>query len=477
MPSVIMTRSGPLVRLCPWVKAIEPLLEYDYIEFNGGFSGEKRALYFLDGDCGYFPAGFQQPVGEALSRMGIETSLVDERDRGRLFRPFQWGLISELRAGQKEVLNAILAHDHGQIVCATGFGKSFLIGELIRGLPDSRFIVTAPGISETRNLYSRLKDIVPADELGLLGAGSKDPPDRRVTVAVSRSLHKADFEHCDLFLFDEAHMCGHNTITHMLLTRLGDSRNYGFTATPKGRSDKSDKVIESVFGQPIAEFDYSDCVTAGNVTPIDVIFYDVPGDVQASKSPFGNKLVQNKRRFYWRNEVRNLTIAAVCRSLPETEHVLVMVDSVDHLLHLAALLPEYALVYGDGNDLAKRAAALRITLMNRHSNSKEEHEKIYEEFRNGSIRRVIATGVYKQAVDFPLLSVLVRADGSPSPILSSQIPGRLSRLSKGKGHGVLVDFRDLFNSTAKGHYHARLKNYRKNGWSIDHRGDILSEEG
>jgi superfamily II DNA or RNA helicase len=141
------------------------------------------------------------------------------------------------------------------------------------------------------------------------------------------------------------------------------------------------------------------------------------------------------------------------------------------------LLPEYALVYGEGNDLAKRAAALKITLMNRHSNSKEEHEKIYEEFRNGSIRRVIATGVYKQAVDFPLLSVLVRADGSPSPILSSQIPGRLSRLSRGKGRGVLVDFRDLFNSTAKGHYHARLKNYRKNGWSIDHRGDILSEEG
>lgn len=474
MTKVTLTRSGPLVRMSPWVSAIEPLLEYEYSAFDTDFVPQKRALYHLDGDSGYFPAGFFLPVGETLARMGIKTVHKDERDRARLYRPFRWDLISELRAGQKEVLEAILSHDLGTVVCATGFGKSFLIGELIRGFPDSRFIVTAPGISETKNLYNRIKEIVPAKDLSLLGAGSKDPPDRRVAVAVSRSVHKADFQNADFFLCDEAHSCGHNVFSTMLLSSLGDSRNYGFTATPSGRSDKSEKVMEALFGVPIARFEYQDCVEAGNVTPIDVIFYKVPGEIASSQSRFGNKFVQNKRRFYWRNEVRNLTIALIAKELPEDEQILIMVESVDHLIHLAKLLPDYALVYGDGNDLQKRAAAQRIKLENRHSHTKEESDKIYNEFRAGTLKKAIATGVYKQGVDFPGLSVLIRADGSPSKIASSQIPGRLSRLSADKNRAVLIDFWDVFNETAKRNYFMRMRNYKKNGWRITHK-DVLTE--
>lgn len=470
---VTLTRSGPLVRLSPWVTDIEPLLSYDYSSFDGS-SHETKILYHLVDGAGYFPSGFQKTVRETLARMGHRTEFIDERDRARLYQPFQWELVSELRSGQKEVLESILAHDHGVVVCATGFGKSFLIGELVRGMPNSRFIISAPGISETRNLHDRLKGIVPPEELSMLGAGSKDSPDRRVVVTTSKSAYKADFLKADFFLCDEVHMCGHNMFSTMLMANLGDSRNYGFTATPKGRSDRSDRIIEAIFGPQIATFNYSDCVASGNVVPIDVVFWQVPGDIPSTDSRYGSKMVINKRRFYWRNEVRNLTVATVARDLPDDEQVLIMVENIDHMLHLAELLPDYTLVYGAGNDLEARARSLRKRIDNPHTDTPEKFEQIYRGFKEGSVRKVISTGVYKQGVDFPQLSVLVRADGSPSPIASIQIPGRISRLSKDKNRAVLYDFRDTFNKTALNNFYARRRHYLAAGWTVTYK-DILEE--
>lgn len=458
--------------MCPWLSLVEPLLQYDYVPFDNPRGAEKRFLFHRDGECGYFPAGFEETVCEFLAKEGVRFTIEDERDRKRLFKPFQWDRISALRPGQREVLEAIVKHDHGSVVCSTGFGKSFLIGELTKGFPDSRFIIAAPRIAETKNIFNRLCEVLPREEISLLGAGSKDPADRRVAVSVSNSLKKASFDTCDFFIFDEAHMCGHNSVTTNLLAMLGDSRNYGFTATPVGRSDKSDRVIEALFGREIARFDYQDCVEAGNVTQIHVAVYNVPGEIASSHSPFGNAFIQNKRRYYWRNEVRNLIIACVAREVPKNESVLIMVESVDHLIHLAALLPEFAVVCGDNNDLQRRATSLRLKLMNRMGDTKEASDAIYSDFRSGKLLRVIATGVYRQGVDFPSLSVLIRADGSPSPIASGQIPGRLSRLSPGKTQAVLVDFQDTFNANALRNYYARLRTYKKNGWPIEHRGEI-----
>lgn len=469
---VALNRSGLLVRMSPWLPAVEPLLQYDYVPFDNPKGAEKRLLFHLLGADGYFPAGMQRTVCEFLSREGVRFSFTDERDRKRLFPPFRWDLVAELRSGQGDVLKAIVENDHGLVVCSTGFGKSFLIGELTKGYPKSRFVIAAPRIAETRNLHNRLRELLPPEELSLVGAGSKDPPDRRVAVSVSNSLRKTDLTGCDIFIFDEAHAVGNNKVTTNLMADLGDSRNYGFTATPAGRSDKSDRIMEALFGREIARFDYEDSVEMGNVTPIHVNVYDIPGDVPSSQSPFGNVFIQNKRRFYWRNEVRNLTIACLAREVEDTESVLVMVESVDHLVHLAALLPEFAAVCGDGNDLKRRAKSLGLKLQNRLGDNEEEAKSIYEEFRSGKLRKVIATGVYRQGVDFPALSVLIRADGSPSPIASSQIPGRLSRLSPGKDTAVLVDFRDRFNDTALNNWYRRSATYRKNGWAIDMKGEL-----
>ena len=67
-------------------------------------------------------------------------------------------------------------------------------------------------------------------------------------------------------------------------------------------------------------------------------------------------------------------------------------------------------------------------------------KKIYGMMASGEIRKIFATYVYKQGVDFPGLDVVVNASGGGSDIVAKQIPGRASRKSDGKDRAWVVDF-------------------------------------
>lgn len=96
----------------------------------------------------------------------------------------------------------------------------------------------------------------------------------------------------------------------------------------------------------------------------------------------------------------------------------------------------------------------------------KEKEEIQKKFESGELKKVISTGTWKEGVDFDQLAVLIRADGAVSEIDSTQIPGRLSRLSPGKDRGMLVDFDDQFNGWARRRSQQRLRTYRGHGWNI-----------
>ena len=468
---------SPLVEITPWVPALSNILVYETQSFPPGSKIpiiEKKTMYWLseDGTCGYFTVGMLKRVIHLLSSLGYEIEAIDSRDRKRYFPAPDWSVVPSLRAGQKETITAITKSDCGLIVCPTGFGKSFIIATLTMMYPTLKFLIVAPGIAETKNLYDRIIKLT--DDVSLMNANSRGNPDSRIVVSTSKSFMRADLQHTDMFIFDEAHSCGNNKTTQDILDCLRGSRIFGFTATPSGRSDRSDMLIEAVFGQPLVNYSYEDIRKMGGVTPITVQIWDVPGHVESSKSKYGNALTQNKRRYYWNNPDRNNLIATLAKQVPEDEQVLIMVDTVEHLVRLGSLLPDFALICGINNNPEDEAKARRLTLTNRMSSSKAEYIKLTDEFAAGTIKKVISTFCWKQSVDFPQLSVLIRADGAKSPILGSQIPGRMSRLCPGKNTGILIDFADNFNPSANRRALARIKGYKKNGWSIDHRGEYES---
>ncbi len=96
-------------------------------------------------------------------------------------------------------------------------------------------------------------------------------------------------------------------------------------------------------------------------------------------------------------------------------------------------------------------------------------EQLKEDFATGKHKLCICNSVWKKGVNFPKLQYLIRADGGASSIDSTQIAGRLTRLSDGKEKSYLIDFRDEFNDSAaqksfgrKGHY--RTIGFIQTGW-------------
>ena len=59
---------------------------------------------------------------------------------------------------------------------------------------------------------------------------------------------------------------------------------------------------------------------------------------------------------------------------------------------------------------------------------------------DGTIRKMIATHVYKQGVNFPDLSVVINAGGGGSDITTKQVAGRESRKTEGKERAYLIEF-------------------------------------
>lgn len=474
--TVTLTRDcgSPLVSCSPWVKTLEGVLVYETSTYSPGESFprvERHGIYQLseDGKEGFFPVGMISRVVKLLSKQGYKINGVDTRDRSRYFPEPDWSVVHGLRPGQKEVLEAVVKADNGMVVCPTGFGKSFVITLLVQMYKTLNFLIVAPGVAETDNLYQRI--ITVEKDTALLNGNSRDDPDHRVVVATSRSFLKADLDKTDIFIFDEAHACGNNKTTQDILDNLRGCRIFGFTATPKGRSDRSDMLIEAIFGKPLVTFDYDDAKNAGNVTPIEVQMWSVPGVIESSRSRYGNAMTQNKRRFYWRNEARNNLIKAIADTVPDDEQLLIMVDTVEHLIRLGAILPGYALICGDGHDLKAEAASMKLDVSgNVLGDTKEAYAALSERFSRNELKRVVSTYRWKQSVDFPQLSVLIRADGARSPIIATQVPGRLSRLSPDKSKGILVDFGDEFNASARKKAAARIKSYRANGWEIKHMG-------
>lgn len=465
-----LKRNGALYQLEPWEPSLGPLLTYRRRSFEFGrrrarptITNEELFSMAPDGKSGMFPAGLFQRVVRHLKGRGHELKLEDYRDLAALMPAPVFEEVEALRPGQDQILVAVAGSDGGQLVGGTGSGKTFLITQICRMYPTLRIVVVSPRRPVVATIHENLIKALGSAAVGKYGGeGHQAGTPRRVSVSTVRSLLKAPIRDCDLLLFDEVHAVGHNQVAEML-AYVGKARKFGFTATPEGRGDGAELVIEALFGPVLVRIPYDEAVRKGLVSPIQVHRYHVRS---AEVGPMTGPIVCCKRNGYWRNLARNEMIAAVARGSPEDEQVLIMTETLEHAILLHKLLPEFQVVhYGGSGHSTSRSRIIRAEAHNYRLNEKALSH-LRREFMAGRLRKVIATTVWREGVDFPALSVLIRADGMTSPISSNQIPGRLSRLAEGKDKGVLVDFADEFSDWAERRAKARFAIYRKTGWQV-----------
>lgn len=437
------------------------------------FRYDKKILYSRTKDGIIVPSGLTTRVCEYLRILGCHVEIEDTR-KCHLPAP-DYSCIGDLREDQMRALAAIVSHDSGVIDYVTASGKSFLIPYICQIWPTARILIIAPRVSIVRTLTGYL--LGKGIDVGQFGGGKHFV--RRVTVSTTNSISALqkhiNLDEVDIVIFDEVYAAGAAKVADDLST-IRFARMYGFADGPFTRSDGRNKVVESLFGPVICNYDYESAVTDEHITPIKVLMIGVGSQGFDDPGPT-TRMDILKRRSYWRNAGRNSAIADAVRigteilQIPFEEcQTLIMCQTVDHALHLKQMLPEFTVCHA-GNIKASRKKRYENAGFDASSVeiSKRQLEEYQKQFEEGVLKHVIATMIWSAGVNFRRLPLLIRADGATSEMFNRQIPGRLMRLFEGKTLSLMVDFYDTFSPWARRRSDARLKLYRRRKWEIiDH---------
>lgn len=409
------------------------------------------------------PFGFWKLVREALIDAGYSVKFKDLTPPDPKKFEIRWDNIKQykLRVGQKDFIKKVLSSRCGRIDCPTGFGKSFMIGIIAALLPRARIDVVTTRLSVLRErIYPELQQMV--GDVGLVCGGSKIL-NRRVMCYSARSLHHAPAD-ADILFGDECHELAADSAAGELI-RWQDSRNFGLSASHDKRADNKDLRMHGVFGPIVMGVTYNQAVKAKSVVPIVVKWSNVIMDVDPVG--FRDDMVEKKRYGLWTNTYRNLVIAEDARKYDANTQVLITVETIEHAMHLKKVLPEFTVVHrelGLSHADRRRYIDLGCIQSDEPDMTLERRKELTDQFSKGKLKKVICTSIWNVGVSFNALNVLIRADGSGSKINDIQIPGRVSRLAEGKSHGIVHDYLDQFNSSARRKAATRKSSYKAMGW-------------
>ena len=475
---VVLTYYDSCLFVKPWIHGLWPNLTYNkkmrQNKWPYNFTSEPRYMYSVrtdkDGiEIGLVYGGMYQTVRDRLLELGYTYV---ENDMRPEIPDYDLDMCQPLRPLQDGALNVILSEKSGVIQCPPGFGKTFLMCQVCRIYDeDIKILIVTPRKSVVSDIYDRVTGALKGlRQRAILLNGSKRLPKRKnynIIVCTSGSIHKVPSDWPDMLLYDECH--GAATDKQLpVLERLAGCRNFGLSASPEGRLDGADMEITGLFGPVKCHVTYRQAQEQGLVCEIRVTMRHIQMDpiVFTKRDTDTDK----QKKSYWLNHARNSLIAQDARSFTDEEQVIILVRTVEHALQLRMLIPEFFVVSGEVDDEKWekfcQQGLVADTPEFRKALKTPDAELMRDLFKHRKIRKVIATGKWREGVDFPHLDGLIRADGSSGAIDAIQIVGRLSRVVEGKKYGRLIDYTDTFTETAKKKAKTREKHYVDQEWDV-----------
>lgn len=420
-------------------------------------------LYAVQDGWMYFPCGLLERCMDLLAKAGYCPQYFDLRKK-QLATP-DTSKLTGLRPGQLGVIEGIAKADCGIVDALTGFGKGVVIEKVVELYPKQKHLVVTKSKSVCNQLYKRLKGKFPS-----AGVWNSDSHiDGNPLMVTAGSLGAIELDKYDVVQLDEVHELMIPTFLEHY-PRFEGCKMISYSASPDQRLDNTALAMEAYFGKRIATVSYQEGVDLGLVVPMEV--WRITWDATLADALSGIRSdVARMRLAYWGNLARNTAISRVVyeeipkRLAEKDPQILILVDKVEHALQLKKLLPDFEVVYGSMDEATAKDFRKR-KLLDGDPLTPKQVEKIREKFSSGDVKRAIATGIWSTGVDFPQLSVIIRADGGASPIKDTQMPGRVCRISEGKEKGVLVDMADLFDTWAAYRSKSRFKNYKDKKWEI-----------
>lgn len=461
--SVKVIRGDGYVRVEPWypLALLKELTYYqrtrevDPKTYAPIYTGTYRDCYVkgvdvVDGGevieyCVTMP-GFYSRVIDVLTAEGAEFSVCDNR------KPFpepNWEAGFEgLYDAQCESLYRLITAESGIMSCPTGFGKTHIIAGLLRSYSYAELcarntplsVVVTPSQDLTVQTSERLKQMMPTREVGLVYAGCKRFS-QDIQVVTLDSMHLIELANAGIIIADEAHQLA-TEVRSNEFTRAIFARRWGASATPTGRYDGSDKLTEGLLGPVVVHKTYQDGVDLGILVPITVCWLKAPVPSIGIDAYMKYKTSAGKQRVGMLKDAgfRQLALELLSK-IPDSMQTLGIMQQIiqmDFLMEsFADKIPGLRYVHA----ATAKSSMDDKRIYNVGAVSAAERKKIYAAVRNGSIRKILSTYVYKQGVDFPAMTVVVQFGGGGSKIASAQIPGRASRAgTTGKDRAYIVDF-------------------------------------
>jgi superfamily II DNA or RNA helicase len=397
--------------------------------------------------------GFAFRIKQLLEKSGWQYQFVDERTPYPA--PDLNRALSGLRDYQLEPAYKAIMSNGGIFACPTGFGKTYLMAAIInahsyddlsaRNTPLT--VVTAKDKEICSQNYEAFKQIMPDRDVGLVMSG-KRLFSEDIQVVTLDSLHLIDAESAGKLIVDEVHEAATEKRSEQL-SRFVNAYRWGASATPTGRFDGADKLTEGLVGPIIHRTTYQEGVDCGALVPIKVFWVPIGHPdcglerylkYKTRKAKYDHGVEANSEQLD--------TIVKLMRSLPDSMQTLAIMQHTAQMNRLAPRLPgvEYVHAKTDQKSLQK------VRQYDLEAIPNKKRKKIYDDVRDGKIRKIMSTYVYKQGVSFPELAVMIQAGGGGSAIAAAQIPGRVSRTADGKQESYVIDF-----------WHSWDTGYDKNG--------------
>lgn len=297
----------------------------------------------------------------------------------------------------------------------------------LRGTPTCVF--AAPDKDINRKNWEAFVKLFPDREVGLVMSGVKKFSDD-IQVITLDSLHLLNPDEVGLLIVDEVHTAA-STSRSEALSRFNKAIRYGVSATPTGRFDGSDLLTEGLFGPVIVQRTYQDAVKLGALVPITVYWLKAP------KPHVGLQYYQKYKTrdakiksAIVKNPDYSQLVANLMKKIPENKQVLCFTQWVQQMANIHDYCRDIPYVHAQTHEGVGTIGPI----------TPKVRKELYGKVESGEIRKVFATYVFRQGVDFPALDIVVNASGGGSDITAKQIPGRASRKADGKEKAYVIDF-------------------------------------
>jgi superfamily II DNA or RNA helicase len=224
-----------------------------------------------------------------------------------------------------------------------------------------------------------------------------------------------------MFILDEAQYAGSSTFQLINRMSIGARHRFLFSGTP-WRDSGDDILLEASCGPKICDVDAKFLIDKGFLVKPHIFYKEVkkiakPGTTY--QEVYKRYIVENVDR-------NNLILKATKILLKDNRNILILFKQIKHGKMIAELLED--------NNIS--------TILLNGSMSSSDRQSIIKEVKSGKHRVILASTIFDQGVDIPILDALILAGGGASSGRLLQRVGRVIRTFENKSDAIVYDFLD-----------------------------------